>query len=474
VFSYKFDTHSFLTKFKARLCVRGDRQPCNELDTYAATLAGTTFRVLMAICAKFDLETRQFDAVNAFTNSDLDETIYCEMPKGFKRRGWCWKLLKALYGLRRSPLLWYRELSSKLKELGLEPIYEDACVFHDGKILVFFYVDDIIVMFRKESQARFEQVKRGLFQAYEMKDLGELKWFLGIQIIRDRLNRKLWLCQSAYIEKIAARFHLQGIGRTRADIPMKTNNLVKYEGEASANSVEFYQSKVGSVQYPATITRADVARTTTKLAEFLLNPGPVHHEAADQCIRYLHNTKNLAICYSGSADDALICMSDASFADHVSDRKSSQGYVMKLFGGLILWKAGKQNTVTTSSTEAELLALTNCAKELIALDRLLTQIQLRLDGPLVLKCDNNQTIRLLTAEYAKLFTKLRHVDVHHHWLRQEVQRQALQVGWVPTSEMIADGLTKALPRQRFERFVDQLGLVDVTGIIQAQEETDDS
>jgi len=62
---------------------------------------------------------------------------------------------------------------------------------------------------------------------------------------------------------------------------MKTNNLVKYEGEASANSVEFYQSKVGSVQYPATITRADVAHTTTKLTEFLLNPRLVHHKAAD-------------------------------------------------------------------------------------------------------------------------------------------------------------------------------------------------
>jgi len=93
---------------------------------------------------------------------------------------------------------------------------------------------------------------------------------------------------------------------------------------------------------------------------------------------------------------------------------------MKLFGGAILWKAGKQNTVTTSSTEAELLALTNCAKELIALDRLLTQIQLLLDGPLVLKCDNRQTIRLLNAEFTRVFTKLRHVDVYRHWLRQEV------------------------------------------------------
>ena len=113
--------------------------------------------------------------------------------------------------------------------------------------------------------------------------------------------------------------------------------------------------------------------------------------------------------------------------------------MIKLFGGLILWKAGKQNIVITLSTEAKLLALTNYAKELMALDRLLSQIQLRLEGPLTLKCDNRQTIRLLEAEFTKLFTKLRHVDVHRHWLRQEVQRKALQVDWVPTGEMIADG-----------------------------------
>ena len=87
MFSYKFNTNGFLTKFKARLCVRGDKQPFNSLDTYAATLASITFRVLIAIYAKFDLETRQFDAVNTFTNNDLDETVYYEIPKGFRRRG---------------------------------------------------------------------------------------------------------------------------------------------------------------------------------------------------------------------------------------------------------------------------------------------------------------------------------------------------------------------------------------------------
>ena len=159
---------------------------------------------------------------------------------------------------------------------------------------------------------------------YEMKDLGELWWFLGIQVVRDCLNRKLWLSQSAYIDKIAARYHLQDQAK-RVDIPIKNNvTLTKYEGEASVNSVEFYQSKVGSIQYPATISRADVAFTASKLAEFLLNPRPGYHEVVDQYIRYLHNTKNLAICFSGSAaDDTLVYISDASFVDHVSDRKSS-------------------------------------------------------------------------------------------------------------------------------------------------------
>ena len=84
------------------------------------------------------------------------------------------------------------------------------------------------------------------------------------------------------------------------------------------------------------VTHADIAYTTLRLAEFLLNPGPAHHEAADHCICYLLGTKNLAICFSGAAEDSLTYMSDASFGDYISDRKSSQGYMIKLFGGLIL------------------------------------------------------------------------------------------------------------------------------------------
>src|SRR6516162_6396913 len=92
---------------------------------------------------------------------------------------------------------------------------------------------------------------------------------------------------------------------------------------------------------------------------------------------------------------------------------------MLLFGGPIAWKANKQDTVTTSSTEAELLALSQTTKEAIFISRLLKALMLKLDEPLVVECDNSQTLRLVTEESMKLSTKLRHVDIHNHWLRQE-------------------------------------------------------
>src|SRR2546423_2508393 len=138
VFTYKFDTDGYLLKFKARLCVRGDLQPLTNQDNYAATLAARTFRALMAIAAAFDLETWQADAVNAFTNSELDETVYCVCPEGCKIPGSCLRLLRALYGLRRSPLLWLKEFSGTLTKLGLIQVGEDVCLFaNDWRIVLF-------------------------------------------------------------------------------------------------------------------------------------------------------------------------------------------------------------------------------------------------------------------------------------------------------------------------------------------------
>src|SRR5204863_7758265 len=129
---------------------------------------------------------------------------------------------------------------------------------------------------------------------------------------------------------------------------------------------------------------------------------------------------------------SFICASDASFANNILNRKSFQEYIMKLFGGPIAWRANKQDTITTSSIEAELLALSQTTKEAIFISRLLKALTLRLTEPLVIECDNQQTLRLVTEESMKLSTKLRHVDIHNHWLRQENSERRVEFHSTPT------------------------------------------
>ena len=117
---------------------------------------------------------------------------------------------------------------------------------------------------------------------------------------------------------------------------------------------------------------------------------------------------------------------------------------MRLLGGTIGWRATKQDTVTTSTTEAELLALANAAKEVLFTERILKGLSLRFDRPTVIYEDNKQILRLVCDENMKFSTNLRHVDINNHWLREVVQQERLAIEWVPTSEMIADGMTKQL------------------------------
>jgi hypothetical protein len=248
VFTYKFDDNGYLVKYKARLVVRGDLQRYSIHDeTYAATLASKTFRALMAITAYFDLDTEQLDAINAFTNSRIDEEVYVRCADGYEEQGKCWKLNRALYGLRRSPLLWFRDFSETLTGLGLVRIPEAQCLFVSPKIMVFFYVDDICILSHPNHKAEATEFRTKLMEAYEFREIGELQWFLGIRIIRDRTQKILWLCQDSYIDKITTTY---GASSTRSvRTPMVNDNLTPYDGQADKQQIHLYQQKVGSVNY---------------------------------------------------------------------------------------------------------------------------------------------------------------------------------------------------------------------------------
>jgi hypothetical protein len=468
VYVYKFNKHGQFAKVKARLVIRGDQQNKSiHESTYASTLAGRSFRTLMAIAAKFDLELIQYDVVNAFVNAELKQDIYMRMPRGYVKPGVILKLQKALYGLRESPLLWQRHLTETLSRIGFTPVPHEPCCFAKNGVLLFFYVDDIVVAYQKDKKKEAESSINSIKAKYQLSGGGDLQWFLGIEIIRDRKRRLIWLSQSDYIDKIS---NLAPQTEGAAPLtPMTDKELLPSHEIASPASINRYQRKVGSILYAAVITRIDIAFAASRLARFNMNPGQEHHEAADRVLRYLRGTKYHALQLGGEGEDTFVVASDASFADNSIDRKSSQAYVMRLFGGTIGWRANKQDTVTTSTTEAELLALAQASKEALYISRLIKELGVSLDDKrITIQCDNQQTIRLVHEEVALLQTKLRHVDIHNHWLRQEVQNRTIKVKYTPTADMIADGLTKALPNAKHAVFVQQVGLVDVRDRVEAR------
>jgi hypothetical protein len=237
VFTNKFDENGYLLKEKARIVARGDLHITDD-DTYAATLAAQTFRAVMALVAGFDLETRQYDVVNAFANAQLPQPVYYECPEGYGQPGKIWKVLIALYGLRTSPLLWYKDFTDGLRELGLEPVPDTNCLFVSNFMILMFYVDDIVIAYREKDQYRVDEFEQKLQAKYEVRELGEAKHFLGIRIVRDRTDRKLWLLQDSYIDKMADKFHIKPTKIPKTPLP--STDLVKYEGKASKSQIQGY------------------------------------------------------------------------------------------------------------------------------------------------------------------------------------------------------------------------------------------
>ena len=399
VYTYKLDKHHRLIKCKARLVVRGDQQRnITAQDTYAATLAGRSFRMLMAIAAKYDLELKQYDVTNAFVHAVIDREIYMRMPRGYQKPGTLLKVQKALYGLRVSPLLWQKEFTATLAKIGFKQIPQEPCCMIKNGVIIFFYVDDIIIAYYPKQREEATRAIQLIKEKYLCTGGDDLQWFLGIELTRDRTEKTIQLSQAAYADKIS---HLISRQDLRHDTPMANIELKPHEGLAEPSEINKYQRKIGSLLFAAVTTRPDIAFATSRLARFLVNPSTEHQDAADRVLLYLKQTKSLAL--ELGKGEGLEVASDASFADNTLDRKSSQGYAIKLFGGLIAWRASKQDTVTTSTTEAELLALSQVAKEAIFTSRLLKELQVNLSDPIItIKCDNTQTIRLVNEDVAKL------------------------------------------------------------------------
>ncbi|KAI0998867.1 hypothetical protein K3495_g9329 [Podosphaera aphanis] len=248
VFTYKQDKEGRLVKHKARICVRGDLYRSTR-DTFAATLAVSTFRVLITLLAAFDMKIVSLDAIIAFLNSKLDEVVICDFPPGYEVEDKKILLKRALYGLPRSPLLWAQLVEKELGQLGFEKFLGVDCLVYDGIIYCFYFVDDFLAISLPQHKSQLQDFKFRLMETFQMREV-EPDRFLGIRIIRNLLERKVWILQDVYLANMAAKYHLDLV--TRATIPLpitygkyQESSQQNQQLSASPRLIHEYQQKVG-------------------------------------------------------------------------------------------------------------------------------------------------------------------------------------------------------------------------------------
>jgi hypothetical protein len=307
--------------------------------------------------------------------------------------------------------------------------------------------------------------------------MGQLGWFLGIRVIRDMPAGLTWLLQDAYINKVDAKFDIRRGSTSYPSTPLPDKLPAPLVGPVDPTVEKEYQQLVGQLAYISTQTRGDTAKAHSWLSGHLTRASPAHITAARHVWKFLlgtinhgmrataHHNAQEAYSITGEFDPCnepvFYGASDASFGD-LATGASSDGFVFKLYGMAIDWKATKQRSVTKSTTEAELYSLSRTASDMIWWSNFFSQLHFDTGIKPVIYCDNQQTVGIVTKATEKLQTKLKHVNIHQLWLRQVVSCGEVNIQWVKTVDMPADGMTKLLPAQKHQAFMIQLGLEDIT------------
>ena len=448
-------------RLKSRLVARGFSQieGIDYSETYAPVVKFTSVRVLLAIVASMDLLLHQMDVKTAFLNGDLKETVYMEQPQGFEQgdpsKVVC-RLKKAIYGLKQAPRQWYAKIDEFfMTTLGMTRNPADDCIYvrrEGGHLLIIaLYVDDLLIACSDESM--LSKTKNDLSERFKMKDLGESRIILGMDITRDRSARTLSVCQSRYAQKVIERF---GLGSARGQsTPMDpTIDL----GLSDTAITEPYREAIGSLMYLMVGTRPDLAYCIGTLAKYVESPNQTHWGAVKRVIRYVIHTKEYGLVYSGATLQAPEVYVDADWAGDHETRKSMSGFVAMMSGAAVAWCARQQEVVAMSSAESEYISMCAGVKETVWLRRLISGLEIvpNSESATVMHVDNQAAIAL--ANNTAVNRRNKHIDVRYHYTRQAVHDNVIELQYCPTNLMIADMLTKPLGRVKLEGFVKDCGI----------------
>jgi len=455
VLRYKFDSSGTITRYKARLVARGDRQVAgiDYDESYAPVVKWATIRTVLAFAAAQDMNIHQLDIVTAFLGAPLDAVIYLWL-----RCCMIVRLLHSIYGLKQSPRQWFGTFHEFLLSINLKQSTVDHGLYltpAGGYLLL--YVDDIVLCGTPDEVTNLLSLFK---QRFEIKDRGDIEYLLGIKVKRDRQQRSISLAQELYLTKVLERFNLHGPSihdqRTPMDVSFDKSPGIM-EGEPA--NPTFYRSAIGSVMYDMLATRPDIAYSISILAQFNQLESPTQHHccALRRLLCYLRTTKTYKLTYYIPTSDrftlpAASVYSDASYAREYH-RHSIQGYLAIVHGAPVSWHSSKQSLIATSTNEAEFIVLSTAGKEALWLSSLLGQRHppylpgtSDIPSPITLFTDNAAAKRVI--ETGAITERTKHIDVHYRWLHEYVCDAHINLCFIGTINMLADICTKPLCVQR--------------------------
>jgi len=435
-----------IERFKARLVVKGfhQREGVDFNEIYAPVSKYATLRALLACVAGQDWELHQLDVRTAFLQGELEEEVYVQQPPGYEERGGkvC-RLRRALYGLKQAPRAWHQRLKKELESNGFIESAADPGLFIGGKALLLVYVDDLLIA--APDAATVDAVKKTLLAAFDARDLGSAEYFLGMRIERRRAARTLKLTQERLATELVEKYGLAD-GKKKTTPMSVALKLRAGIGEPLDRGSYDYASLVGSLLYLSVCTRPDIAFAVGVLSKFMANPTTAHWHAAKAVLRYVAGSIGTGITYGGGGtggDAHGYC--DADYAGDMDTRRSTTAYVFLINGGAVSWASRRQATVAASTTEAEYMAAAAAAKEALWLRTLLRE----LGAPhkvINIYADNQSAIKVINNPITSARSK--HIDVAYHFVRERAARGEIAFTYIPTAEMVADALTKALPEPK--------------------------
>ncbi|RVW81703.1 Retrovirus-related Pol polyprotein from transposon RE1 [Vitis vinifera] len=458
---YKIKRHSdgTIERFKACLVAKGYTQleGIDYHDTFSPTAKMITVRCLLALAAAQNWSLHQLDVNNAFLHGDLHEEIYMSPPPGLRRQGenLVCHLHKSLYDLKQASRQWFAKFSTAIQAAGFVQSKADYSLFtcRKGKSFtaLLIYVDDILITGNDVNA--IVALKQFLHSHFRIKDLGDLKYFLGIEVSRSK--KGISISQRKYTLEILKDGGF--LGAKPVNFPMEQNTKLSDSGELLKDPSQ-YRRLVGRLIY-LTITRPDITYSVHVLSRFMHAPRRPHMEAVLRVLRYLKNSPGQGLFFPSQNDLSLRAFSDSDWAGCPISRRSTTGYCVFLGSSLISWRTKRQKTASLSSAETEYRAMAGTCCELSWLRSLLKDLRILHPKPALLYCDNTTALHI--AANPVFHERTRHIEMDCHFIRDKIQDGSVVTKHIASTDQLADVFTKPLGKETFSTMIHKLGVLDI-------------